>query len=1439
MFKIYFHLHKSYSSTLEIIVTIIRRLLRFVIDFYFAELADNEIPATNTISATRLGPSFIRQCRHDMLISWQSQSTSICASIMTTNTMEQRRENNGGNVSAWHGNGAGAAYNIEKLNGVDNYTNWKFIMRMALTLDGLWGCVEGTDTDTTRDQRALARICMCLQTSLFQYVRDAKTAKEAWNMLAKIFEDKGLYRRVLLSRQLHQTEFNKFSSMSEYIHGVMTLVQQLADIGKIIEDAEVAEILLSGLPVEYDVLVSNLETACISKSLTSELVRTRLLQEEFRKVHSDLNNSAYVVKTKSKVICHYCKKVGHMKSKCFKLKRDRKCESEKTFITTETALVTSNDWVVDSGCTAHMTNNKKHLMDFKLNRSNVCIANNDRLSSIGSGKVKILFNNNDNIVAETMLVPDLSTNLLSVSKLTKQGFTVVFDKEGCHFYNNCKIVGDSLGHATNEKGIYKLDGVNRVLQVEHSTSSLTDVQGEESAMVAAVPAVTWHKRLGHLSYTGMCTLRKANHLKFQDSEICENQLKNCVPCLEGKQVAKPFPSSAKRATQPLELVHSDVCGPMSSCSWGGARYLLTFTDDFSRKSWGYLLRNKSEVLSVFIQFKTLVEKQSGYPLKCLRSDGGGEYCNSKFATYLIREGIVHQVTVPYSPQQNGVSERLNRTLMEKARSILQESGLCQRYWGEAVMTAVYLKNRCPSVAVAGSMPEEVWTRSRVELGHLRVFGCVAYALIPEQKRKKLDAKSRKCIFVGYSDTTKGYRLVDPLVPHKVFYARNVAFLETEFLKSDENKPNSYNFYQYDCKPVLNHLSNNNINDSCNENDINNTINNDVSSNNLSMTENIGDDSFYNQNVTVVSAPESEYATGDEALSPVSIADVSGMSSQSEGWSPAGEEAVTSREGSVTVTGRPARSTRGKQPARYGDYDMSMLVQGQSDPMSYDEAISSSTSVEWEAAMQKEYNALIKNGVWKLVDRPKAHNVVKCKWVYKTKQDNAGKDKYRARLVARGFSQKEGIDYNDTFSPVVRHSTMRILFALANDLNMNIDHLDVETAFLNSDLDEHIFMEQPEGFNTDRSKVCLLLKSIYGLKQASRMWNLKVHQLLSTNGFTQSKCEPCVYIKKCDKCITIIALYVDDFYLFSNSSTTKNELISLLEREFNVKNLGTLKTCLGMNVTHDKRNGILTLDQSDYIKRLLSRFGMENCKAVATPMVLGNKLCKPQANCLDENVHRYRELLGCLMYLCVCTRPDLSFACSQLSQFAHDFDQSHWLAAKRILRYLAGTINYKLYFYRNCDLSLTAFADADWANDVVDRKSYTGYVIKLGRNTINWESRKQKCVALSSTESEYLGITEALKDLCFIKSFMSEILDRKLEIILFNDNQSAHKLLEAKEHCHKRTKHIDLRYHFVKDLIQNGFAKVMYMSTDQMMADVLTKPLSSVKHTKFVKLLNIM
>lgn len=688
-------------------------------------------------------------------------------------------------------------------------------------------------------------------------------------------------------------------------------------------------------------------------------------------------------------------------------------------------------------------------------------------------------------------------------------------------------------------------------------------------------------------------------------------------------------------------------------------------------------------------------------------------------------------------------------------------------------------------------------------------------------------------------------------------SRNVVFIENKFIKdfNCDNKDKD-NLIFYDV--LTNNNDENNVSNSSqiiadNDNNLNsNDISNELCDTNQQNSK-ISSCNDTNDDSSVISGD------GEQFYSPCSVRDTSSASSspgevsgepdsQRGGAAGALAQRMTSPveevASQIEEDARPIRSTRGKPPQRYGDYkldfdsDTSMLAYDVGEPFSYTDAMSSSDRLEWQAAMQSEYDSLINNNVWKLVDRPPNENVIKCKWVYKKKHDASGNfDKFKARLVARGFTQVQGVDFHETFSPVVRHSTMRILFSLANELDLNIDHIDVTTAFLNGDLTETIYMEQPPGFdNGDKNKVCLLLKGIYGLKQASRIWNLRVHTLLSSHGYKQSKCEPCVYVKKQNEQITIIALYVDDFYIFYSSK--ENELLPILEDNFDVRNLGALKSCLGINVTRDRAKGILKLDQTDYIKKLLIQFGMENCKAVSTPMPVSCKLEKASDESLCDQTYNYRQLLGSLNYLSVSTRMDISFACSQLGQFNSCFGLSHWQAAKRILRYLAGTINYSLNFVKGGELSLCAYTDADWANCVTDRKSYTGYIVKLGRNTINWESRKQRCVALSSTEAEYIAISDVCKDVCFIRNFLSEIVHDLPSTIVYNDNQSAQKLLEIREYSHKRTKHIDLRYHFVKDLVKNGVICVKYLETNKMIADVLTKALSTVKHVEFVKCMSL-
>lgn len=1347
---------------------------------------------------------------------------------------------------------------IDKLDGIATYNCWKFQMRMALTLEGLWDCVLGTDEDPTRGHRALARICLAVKPCCVQYIRNATTAKEAWNNLEKTFEDKGLFRRVVLLRKLHHMSYTEFKSMAEYIDAVMTTVQQLADIGRTVDDKEVAELLLSGLPQEYDTLVSGLEALNLQDNLTSETVRARLLQEDFRRNNNLLqqngNGETAFATNKKIIICNYCKKPGHIKSKCFKLIREKKKQKEDTSTVSVLAAFSSDDWIVDSGCTTHMCKNKQWFVDLDINKKFiVTVANNEKLNCNGIGNVYVMFPNNvKKTISNVMYVPYLSTNLLSVNRLTQNGYSVKFDNNVCLISDN---KGQVIASANNCNGIYKLNVLPAIgltehcsqnTQVDHRCSGMVNDNTQEAAY--AVSPELWHKRLGHLSYKGMCALRD----KLADGVHFSNvgNLKDCESCIKGKQAMLSFPKGkAKRAHRCLELIHSDVCGPMSESSWGGHRYLLTFTDDFSRKTFGYLMKNKNEVMFHFRNFKNLVEKQLDCYIKCLRTDGGGEFCNKNFEIYLTNNGIVHQTTIPYSPQQNGIAERVNRTLMEKTRCMLLEANLGKRYWGEAVMTAIYLKNRSPTAAVPGATPEQIWTGSKVNLDHLRVFGSKVFSLMPSCARDKLDSKSKEYIFVGYCNDSKGYRLIDPQCPNKIIKSRNVHFIESSNsnllsneINSDNNKVIFNNTILYNCDKVVGNNNSNNAN--------NLIINNFDNNQNISVTsDGVEEAPCIAETNTSRSSSDSDSDDVNESnilnSDPVTSADEQYLSfdSGSTVLSPNQlTDGVSSPEQCLEEPSRPLRSTRGNIPKRYNDYELDLSLFAHNyvldEPQSYEEAMASQNKADWQQAMQNEYDSLIKNGVWELVDRPHNHNVIKCRWVYKVKQDTKGNfDKFKARLVARGFDQKPGVDYDQTFSPVVRHSTMRILFSLANEMNMDIDHIDVATAFLHSNLQEKIFMEQPSGFEcNNKNKVCLLRKSLYGLKQASRAWNQTVHDLLTKHGYTQTKNEPCVYYLRQNNNLTIIAVYVDDFFIFSNCDIQKNNLINILSNNFCIKNLGPVKNCLGMNIYRDRSKGILILKQSEYIKKLLNRFNMQDCKNVATPMQVNEKF-DGSSNSNLQCEFNYRELIGCLMYLCVCTRPDISFCCSRMSQFNNCFTSTHCTAAKRILRYLHGTIDHGLVFTCSKNLNLVSYADADWANDPSDRKSYTGYVIKLGNNSVNWESRKQQTVALSSTEAEYIAMSDTCRDIMFIRQFVYEVIGKYLNCKIYNDNQSALKLLNSKE-CHRRTKHIDVRYHFMKDLRYKNVICFEYLQTNEMIADILTKALSKVKHYNFMKSLNV-
>lgn len=678
--------------------------------------------------------------------------------------------------------------------------------------------------------------------------------------------------------------------------------------------------------------------------------------------------------------------------------------------------------------------------------------------------------------------------------------------------------------------------------------------------------------------------------------------------------------------------------------------MLLFIDDFSRKVFVYTIKSKVEVITKFAEFKALVENLTGKKIKVLRTDNGTEYVNTEFHRLCKDNGIIHQRTVPYTPEQNGVAERANRTIVERAKCLLFDAGLEKGFWAEATHMAGYIGNRV--LNSKGFIPEEKFSNVKVDFSDWKIFGAPVMVHVPAPKRKKWDKKSVKKVFVGYDYNSKGYRVAD-VNTGAVMISRDVKFLREEVCNSSE------------------------------------------------LTD-----------VTSGNVPD-EHENGIEEVTVV-IYDIE---------RPVNDDVVGEIPTKMPTPPRPIMTrsrTKAANPLNLVNFAMI------AEPATYEEAIHHDDAVEWRSAMESEISSHDSNQTWTLVDLPKGSNVIKTKWVYKVKGEGDS-IRYKARLVAKGCSQKYGIDYEETYSPVVRYNSIRFLLALAVQKDLEIFQMDAVTAYLQGDLEEDIYMEQPKGFKDNTGRVCRLNKAIYGLKQSGRVWNQKLDGKLRTFGLVPTKTDPCIYHN--EENTLIVAIYVDDFLIFHKTTELLESLKTYLHEEFSMKDIGPVKNCIGMTIT--KGSDYMELDQSRYIQKILEKFGMLDCKPVKTPSVLGQKLTSDSVT--DENslVGKipYQEAVGSLLYLTQSTRPDIVHAVNTVSRFNNKHSDEHWQAVKRIFRYLKGTINMKLRYSKAPDFKIHAYSDADWGGDLEKRRSCTGYMISLCDLAISWNSKLQTSIPI--------------------------------------------------------------------------------------------------------------
>lgn len=1132
---------------------------------------------------------------------------------------------------------------------------------------------------------------------------------------------------------------------------------------------------------------------------------------------------------KGKVTCYNCGKRGHIARDCRapKKRKDPKNHGTKNERAPYAADSTSTNpsvanvafhahiteeprrprAVIDSGCTRHMINQREWFTSTQGTSQAVWTAGkNDENHDVSmEGDVTMVHNGTGTgfTLKQALHTPNFRMSLVSVPAATYNGLDVLFKADGqAMIMKGAKIRYDALvttGTRDDRTRLFYLDATP-VLNAQAKRDA-----GTGFALASTTPMPDyhlWHTRLGHLGQQNLRLLQKQVHGDLTKIRAWE-PTETCDVCQLSKQTRKSHPESNTKY-QLGEIIHVDLVGPFPK-STAGNRYALTFVEGRSRHAWTYCIPNKqdSTTHSALINYLPYIERQLNASVKIHRSDRGGEFTGDAYARELDHRGIRQELTIRETPQQNGIAERINRTLAEKARALLLTSNLPIKLWDEIWRTAVYLYNRSPHRSIGGQVPHLVFTgKENLNLDHLRVIGSFAYAHIPRAKRdneaRKLAPTAEKKVLVGYSVSSKGYRLWDPS-DDSIIERFDVTIDESRIYAPPEGSDD----------PVD------------------------------QRTSLFTDNEARTRSVTEILAYM--YVKGGDLRFKVKWMDEAVSWEQAQAL-PA--EMVKEYCRRLNLMTPPEIEETMIKPALEQALAMAaMLANYTIEPRTYKEAMESPEAEEWRQAMQKEITTLESFPAWNLVPRPKNRHVLRGKWVFKRKLYPDGSiNKHRARFVAQGCTQKKGIDYQETFSPVISAAAIRTVIAVATHNQWIIRQRDVVLAYLNGELtDVEIFIEQPEGFSTGPESVCRLNRALYGLKQSGRVWNHRLHEELIMLGLTQSPSEPCIYVlQEGQVARLVVAVYVDDILLTGPDEEVVSRFELSLAEKFKMTEGEDLTFILGIRVTTGDR--MRFLDQKHFVLQVLERFGMQDANPAATPMEKGimEKLQRStEVDACDQA--RYAEAIGSLLWVSTMTRPDIAFATSFLARFIARPARDHWGAVKRVLRYLRGTIDHGITLEGRPDHSnqITTFCDSDWAGCRETRASTTGFIIKYGGSPISWRSQRQKCVATSSCEAEFIAGSAATQETKWLRT-IAEQIDASITrgpSQLWIDNAGAAELA-VNARVSSRSKHIDIRYHHLRQCAAEGVIQIERIPSAENPADIFTKPLDKEKFVKFRRMIGV-
>ncbi|SCZ99479.1 BZ3501_MvSof-1269-A2-R1_Chr7-1g09256 [Microbotryum saponariae] len=1095
--------------------------------------------------------------------------------------------------------------------------------------------------------------------------------------------------------------------------------------------------------------------------------------------------------------CRSCKKKDHWSLDCKKALEDGKkpdtadstVDSQHHVGCLATGLLArrrqlrNHSFVVDSGATSHMVSDKslfttyRHIAPTKIGG----IAGG--INAIGTGNIAFIAASGHPITLTGVLhTPGLFVNLLSVSRLCDtDDVRVAFTKHGIHIDKDGNDIAEG---ARLDEGLYLLDA-------DHSKCQHLALLSRSQS---SVPLLTLHRCLGHLAPSSIQKMVAAGLLEGLRAGYSDEEVEKfvCNACLSAKGHRLPFPDSDSHSSERLGLVHSDVLS-FPERSLTGKRYLVTFLDDYSRKLWAYAIGHKSEVFGIFKTWLAEVELETGATLKVLRTDNGGEYCSRAFTEFCKTRGTRRQYSIPRTPQQNGRAERVNRSIVEGVLALLVDAHLPKTFWEEAAAYFVYCKNLCQHAALDKATPNSVWQGDHTTASALHPFGCTAWLTVAPELRSKLDPKAVRVFFTGYDLASKAFRFYDTTT-QKIILGRNATFLDTEFpgLHGDPTEQDGDTHFASapttESQTVVKTWT-------------------PLPQVRLDLQD------VHHPDFSTYREPASAEESPDEL-------DLIGRHSRDE--SPDEIDFLTRHHRAFIAIDDDTSDTEAIQPVK------SIT----SDPQTWREAMSSDKREVWAKAATDEFTSMRDDfKVFTIEDRatvPAGATIVTSKFVWKTKRNALGEvTGHKARLVAQGNRQRDGIDFNETFAPVARFSSIRSLLALAAANGLHVHQADIDKAYLHGDLDHDIWMTAPRGFDLPSDKVLRLRRSIYGLKQAGRIWNRHIDASLRALGYTATGTDHCVYSWLDDRqCPHYIALYVDDLLMISPELAEIERVISGLDQRYGVKRLGPAEYILGIQIRRFD-DGSIALSQERYIMDVLARFHFDTTtRGTTVPMTPGLSLTAIPGQGTERIRSWYLQAIGSLLYISLGTRPDIAFAVSYLARFANNPGRRHWIAVKHILRYLRATYRNELVYARGQAriTGVVGYSDANWGACIDTSVSTMGYVFYIAGSAVSWSSKRQSRVADSTTDAEYLALSHAGKEGIYLSQLLEELhVQPVAPAHIFTDNEAA----AAVAHDPVRvsgTRHIRLREHFVRDMVNRGDISLSHVGTSDMVADIFTKAL---------------